>query len=207
MHIFDLIGLAIPTNDQKNNFRSLGGELVENPSDATHLVATRLVRSCKLLVALSVVDHILSSKWIVESAKAGKFLPVNGFEINDSKFKQTFKADVQKTIQSSSRRTLFEGKTFFLTPTVRPSKSILTSMIESSGGRVDKNRLSAARISETNAQKPASYIVLSCVPDLHLLSDLMRPGRPNRIICSTEFVMSSVMTQNIDLDRHIIKYS
>ncbi len=170
-------------------------------------MVTRLVRSCKLLVALSVVDHILSSKWIVESAKAGKFLPVDGYEINDPKFKQTFKADVQKTITSSSRRSLFEGKTFFLTPRVRPSKTILTSMIESSGGRVDKNRLSAARISETNAQKAASYIVLSCAQDLHLLSDLMRPGRPNRIICSTEFVMSSVMTQNIDLERHVIKYS
>lgn len=185
----------------------LGGEVVESPSDATHLVVTRLVRSCKLLVALSIVDHILSSKWITDSANAGKFLPVNGYEINDPKFKQTFKADVQKTIQTPSRRTLFEGKTFFLTPTVRPSKAILKSMIESSGGRVDKNRLSAARISETNAQKPASYIVLSCVQDLHLLSDLMRPGKPNRIICSTEFVMSSVMTQNIDLERHIIKYS
>lgn len=80
-------------------------------------------------------------------------------------------------------------------------------MIESSGGRVDKNRLSAARISETNAQKPASYIVLSCAQDLHLLGDLMRPGKPNRIICSTEFVMSSVMTQIIDLEQHIIKYS
>ncbi|XP_037036633.1 PAX-interacting protein 1 isoform X2 [Bradysia coprophila] len=94
--------------------KSLGGEIVENPSDATHLVVTRLVRSCKLLVALSVVDHILSSKWIVESAKAGKFLPIDGYEINDPKFKQTFKADIQKTISSSSRRTLFEVR---LSPT------------------------------------------------------------------------------------------
>lgn len=161
----------------------------------------------KLILSLCTVNNVLSTKWIVDSAVAGKFLPVIDYEWKDTEFEQQFQCDVQKTIRSPIRNTLFDGKTFYMTPSVVPSIRDLTVMIECSGGKVEKQRRSVAKIAEANGQVPESYIILSCPKDLHLLSDLMRPGsKSSRYICVTEYVMLSVMTQKIDIERHIIKY-
>lgn len=75
-----------------------------------------------------------------------------------------------------------------------------------SGGVVEKKRRTAAAIAGINAQKPESYIILTCTKDMHLLIDLTKPGKPNRIICATELVMTAVMQQKIEVEPHIITY-
>lgn len=184
----------------------MGGQVVKDPAEATHIVLTRLARTTNLLLGLCVVDHVLSSKWIVESAKAGEFLPVDGFEINDESFKENYRCDIQSTIKSPKRKDLFKGKVFYITPSVRPNVHDLTKLIELCGGKVEKKRRSAAQIAETNAKSPESYIMLTCTKDMHLLIDLTKPGKPNRIICATELVMSAIMLQKIEIEPHVITY-
>lgn len=152
------------------------------------------------------VDNVLSSKWIVESAKAGKFLSTDDFEITDDTFKETYHCDIQAAIKSPNRKQLFQDKTFYITPSVRPNVKDLTKLIELSGGKVEKKRRSATLIAETNAQTPESYIVLTCTKDMHLLIDLTKPGKPNRIICATELIMSAIMLQKFEVEKHIITY-
>lgn len=172
----------------------------------THLVLTRLVRSLKLLNALPVAEHIVSSRWLVDSAHAGHFLPItSAYEWNDPVFRQTFGCDILRTIRSPIRQKLFAGKTFYMTPSVNPKCKDLQQLIEMCGGKVERQRRSAARITEGQTQDPDAYVILSCTKDLHLLADLLR-GKTNRIICGSEFVLTSIMTQAIDMDKHIIKY-
>lgn len=152
------------------------------------------------------VDHILSSKWIIESAKAGKFLPTDEYQWNDEQFNKTYRCDLQITIKSSIRKILFNGKTFYITPSVRPDIKVLIELIELSGGKVEKKRRSATQIADANSQQPESYIILTCTKDMHLLIDLTKPGKPNRIICATELVMTSIMQQKIEVEPHIITY-
>lgn len=170
------------------------------------MVLTRLARTCNLLLGLCVVDHVLSSNWVVESAKAGEFLPLDGFEINDDSFKEIYHCDIQSTIRSTSRKELFKDKVFYITPSVRPNIKELTKLIEICGGKVEKKRRSAVQIAESNAQAPESYIMLTCTKDMHLLIDLTKPGKPNRIICATELVMSAIMIQRIEIEPHVITY-
>lgn len=94
-----------------------------------------------------------------------------------------------------------------MTPSVRPSYKELQLLIELCGGQVERQRRSGARITEANAATPGSYVILSCSEDLHLLADLIRPGKTNRAICATEFVMMAIMTQKVDLDSHVIQYT
>lgn len=170
------------------------------------MVLTRLARTCNLLLGLCVVDHVVSSEWVVESAKAGQFLPTDGFEINDDSFKENYRCDIQSTIKSPHRRELFKNKVFYMTPSVRPNVRDLTKLIEICGGKVERKRRSATQIAETNAQAPESYIMLTCTKDMHLLIDLTKPGKPNRIICATELVMSAIMVQKIEIEPHVITY-
>ncbi|GAB0097831.1 PAX-interacting protein 1 [Sergentomyia squamirostris] len=185
---------------------SLGGIVVQNPLEATHLVMTRLTRTHKLLLALCVVKHVLSTKWIMESAAQGNFLPVDTFCIRDATFEENFKCDIHESVKNPNRGKLFDGKVFYMTPSVRPAVRDLTQMIEACGGKVEKNRRSVRRIQEANTQSPDSYIILSCANDLHLLTDLTHTIKENRIICTTEFVMNSIMKQKLNIESHIIKY-
>lgn len=194
-------------NKKSSVRRLLGGQVVTEPTQATHIVLTRLARTCNLLFALCVVDNILTSKWVVDSARAGKFLPTDDYVMNDDNFKDTYRCDIQTTIKSINRRQLFHDKIFYITPSVRPNIKDLTKLIEMCGGKVERKRRSATLIAEANAQSPESYIVLTCTKDMHLLIDLTKPGKPNRIICATELVMSAIMLQKFEVEPHIITYS
>lgn len=182
----------------------LGGEVVTDPKVATHLVLTKLTRTYKLLFGLCAVDHIVSSKWIVDSAKAGKFLRPDEYALTDEPFRQQFDCDIQAVIKSTTRRTLFAGKTFFITPSVRPGPKQIIPLIEFCGGRVEPKRRTAAQIHQANAQSADSYFILTCTNDMHLMHDLMQTGKTNRCICSTELVMASIMRQKINVEPHII---
>lgn len=186
--------------------RTLGGEVVTDAANATHIVLTRLARTCNLLLALCTVDYVLSSKWITDSAANGYFLPTDDYHLNDDQFKETYRCDIQATIKSPTRRSLFSGKVFYITPSVRPPIRDLIKMIELSGGKVEQKRRTGAQIAEASAQQPESYIILTCTKDMHLLIDLTKPGKPNRIICATELVMTSIMQQKFEVEPHIITY-
>lgn len=197
-------------NDILNDFifsnRTLGGEVVTEPKNATHLVLTHLVRTYKLLYALCSVDHIVSSKWIVDSAKAGKFLRPDEYTLNDEQFRKQYNCDIQEVIKSTIRKTLFSGKTFFVTPSVRPKHKEVVQLIEFCGGKVEAKRRTAVQIAQANNQQPDSYIILTCTQDLHLVHDLLKVGKPNRVICATELVLAAIMHQKIDFESHIITY-
>lgn len=179
-----------------------------DPKQASHLVMAKLGRTCKMLQCLCTVNHILGCNWLTESAAAGELLPEEKYQLKDTQFEETFKCEVQGIVKISvaGRSKLFEGRTFYMTPSVRPTVKEMTKLIELAGGRVEKGRRSLLKIHEANTQSPNSYMVLSCPGDLHLLADILRSKQHNRIICTTEFVMKSVMSQSVvDLDPHIIR--
>lgn len=185
--------------------RAFGGSVVVDPAEATHLVMSRLVRTTKLLQCLCTVSHVLTSDWLVDSVAAGELLPEEKYLLRDPAFEREFKCDLQVVVKSGSRRRLFEGRTFYMTPSVKPSPKVLTRLIELSGGRVEKSRRSLLKIHEANAHSPNSYVVLSCSGDLHLLADILRSKQHNRIVSTTEFVMESIMSQTIkDMEPHTI---
>lgn len=186
--------------------RSLGGEVATELETATHLVLTQLVRTYKLLYALCYIEHVVSSKWMVDSAKAGKFLRTDEYALNDESFRKQYNCDIQTVIKSTTRKTLFAGKTFFVTPSVRPKPKEIIKLIEFCGGKVEAKRRTATQITQANTQQPDSYIILTCTQDLHLVHDLMKIGKSNRCICSTELVMAAIMHQNVEFEPHIITF-
>lgn len=187
-------------------YRSLGGIVVDNPADATYLVMTCESRTCKLIQAVCHVDYVLKSQWVVESAKAGKFLPPDNYKIQYIPVDENLKFHLEPVLQSTTRSTLFAGRYFFVTPDVFPARAEVVRMIESSGGKVEEKRRTAQAIAETHNQSPESYIIVTCPTDMHLCADLTRFGNPKCPIVSTEFVMSSILKQQLEIEPHIIPY-
>ena len=100
-------------------------------------------------------------------------------------------------------RFYFQGKTFYLTPTVEPCWKKLKLVVESHGGTVDtKRRKDVAQIKELNVRHDdPKYIIISCEHDLHLVTDVLlaKVG-----IFNAEFVMSSGMVTTKQLFEKLV---
>lgn len=188
---------------------ALGGNIVTDPAEATILVCSKLLRTVKIIYALITAKHIVSSKWLVESAKAGYFLPVDNYSHASAELViDKVTCNIGRVLSSPIRRTLFQNKIFYITPKVSPSYKDICKWIELCGGKVEKNRKSNAKIQEINVKAPNTYIIISCENDLHLVSHFTRPSKHSYCsVCSTEFITQSIMTQMINMEPHIYNYS
>jgi hypothetical protein len=185
----------------------LGGFVVIQPSEATHLVMDKLSRTPKFILALCTVKHILTTAWLLESQKTRKFAEESKFPLREDEFDETFKCDITNVINKpiEERTKLFNGITFYMTPGVQPSRTVLTEMIEICGGKVDKNRKSYASIQEIHKERPYSYLVLTAMNDLHLVYYLLQAEKNLNIVCSTELVLTSIMRQKVEVLEHLVK--
>lgn len=187
-------------------YRQLGGLVVTNPGEATHLVMEKLVRTSKLVSCLVTVKHLLSPEWVYESQRLNKFADEAKHGLRDENFNKMFKCDISEVLLSGEgRKRLLEGVTFFLTPCVKPSRGALKEMIELCGGKVEKNRRSYVSIQEMHNQKPYSYLVLTVPNDLHLVYYLLQSEKTLNVICSTEVVLSAIMRQKLDVEEFLVK--
>lgn len=185
----------------------MGGKVVTDPAEANILVTTQLKRTVKIIYGLIVCKYIVSSRWLVECAKVGQFVPLEpySYAANDLQVEKV-NCNIGKVLSSSIRRTLFEGKTFYITPQVSPTSKDVTRWIELCGGTVEKTRQSNAKIQEINTKAPNTYIIISCETDLHLVAHFTRQSKHSYCnVCSTEFIMQSIMTQTVNMEPFVIK--
>ncbi|XP_059049023.1 PAX-interacting protein 1 isoform X3 [Achroia grisella] len=186
--------------------RQLGGSVVTSPTEATHLVMEKLVRTCKLVSCLVTVKHLISTEWVLESQRINKFADEAKHELRDEAFNKMFKCDISEVLLcGEQRKRLLEGVTFFLTPCVKPSRAALIEMIELCGGKVEKNRRSYVSIQEMHNQKPFSYLVLTVPNDLHLVYYLLQSEKTLNVVCSTEVVLSAIMRQKLEVEDFLVK--
>ena len=54
--------------------RNLGGRIVENPKNCTHMVARSFSRTMKFFVAINMCHHIVNSRWVEDSLKQNHFV-------------------------------------------------------------------------------------------------------------------------------------
>lgn len=93
----------------------------------------------------------------------------------------------------------FQGRIFYLTPSIIPSWQDLRLVIEAAGGRVDqRRRKSVDQIRELNKpDRDPVYLIITCEHDLHIVTDVLKAKIG---IFNAEFVMSAVMKGKMDFD-------
>lgn len=52
----------------------LGGEIAESAQKCTHLIASKVTRTVKFLMAISVVKHVVTPDWLEECFKCQTFV-------------------------------------------------------------------------------------------------------------------------------------
>lgn len=185
--------------------RELGGMVSKSYKEFTHLVVPKLSRTHKFLFAISKSCHIVSEKWLEESHSMKNFLPELEFVPCTDEFNQTYNVSLERTLQTLNRDKILEGKTFWLTPSVYPTKRIVSDLIESSGGKLERIRRSRAQIEAMNTASPLSYFILIAKEDLHLVADLLKNKKDNqKVICNVELVFSAVLKQHFEVEPYAV---
>merc|ERR550532_3299686 len=179
--------------------KELGAEVTSQANFATHLVMPKMGRTISFLCAISYVKFILKPSWIRQSHKEKKLLDVADYRLQDPDFEKQFGCNITKTLQKPDRHKLFEGRVFYLTPSIFPSWKKLKVVIEAAGGSVDnKRRRNVEQIREVNkADRDPVYLIITCEHDLHIVTDILKAKIG---IFNTEFVMSAVMRGKMDFD-------
>lgn len=194
------------TEELENIVKQLGGVLAKSYMDCTHLVMSHLARTNKLLLCIPLGVHILPETWLRDSSASEKFLDESGYVLDTKDFNSEYKCDFTQTLATKNRGKLFEGKSFWITPSVFPGKKFLTELIQNSGGVVEKIRRSQAQIEATNLSAPYSYVILTHENDLHLVADILKNKKDKvRVVCNVELVLSAVLKQTFEIEPYAVK--
>ena len=165
-----------------------------------------LARSNKLLFCICREVYIMPEQWLKDSHSAQKFLDEANYSLDTKDFNSEYKCDFTQTLNTKNRSKLFEGKSFWITPSVFPSKSVLVELVQSCGGVVERIRRTAAQIEAMNVNAPFSYIIITHENDIHLVADLLRNKKDtNRIVCSAELIFSAILRQTFEVDPYAVK--
>jgi len=177
----------------------MGAEVTSQAKHATHLIMPKMCRTISFLCAMSYVKWILKPEWITDSHKEKKLIDPSKYQLQESDFEKTFSCNIAKTLQKPDRHKLFEGRIFYLTPSIHPSWKKLKQVIEAAGGQVDqRRRRNVEQIRELNKpDRDPVYLIITCEHDLHIVTDVLKAKIG---IFNTEFVMSAVMKGKMDFD-------
>jgi PAX-interacting protein 1 len=186
--------------------KQLGGSVAKNHQDCTHLVMPSLARTNKLLFCICREVHVVPEQWLRDSHTAQKFLDEASYSLDTKDFNSEYKCDFTQTLGTKNRNKLFEGKFFWITPSVFPSKSVLVELVQSCGGVVERIRRTSAQIEATNINSPYSYIIITHENDIHLVADLLKNKKDKiRIVCSAELIFSAILKQTFEVEPFAVK--
>ncbi|CAF0932093.1 unnamed protein product [Adineta ricciae] len=199
-------------NHYEGIIKSLGGKISTLPNYTTHLVMNKFLRTEKLYECMGYVSYILNKKWLDKCSEAKEFLSVQESDwcLDDelSPPRNLLKESLDKRTNRKNRP-LFNGYTFFLTPSVQPSQITLKSIIFSHGGNVRRDFPTIKQLTTYDEQtKIPNCLILTCDIDKLLLKDLHKHNNTDFEIkiLSIDFVLESIVQQEVlKIDSYVVK--
>ncbi len=130
----------ILTEKQKQIICNLGGEIVNDPRDATHLITNKIRKSCKFLSCLNKGVFIVNERWLDESNKAKTFANPSAYALTDSQCEKQCKFSLQTSLLKAKSQQLFQDWKFILihenSPQEELSRSDIQTIIECGNGEL-----------------------------------------------------------------------
>ncbi|CAF0772509.1 unnamed protein product [Didymodactylos carnosus] len=178
--------------------KNLGGQISLLPHCTTHLVMKKCLRTEKLYECLNYVTYILNTNWLDKCDREKHFVTPSDDDYllyNDYKPNTILRLSTEKRL-SRNNKLLFSGYTFFLTPSVQPSISILKSIIYSTGANIIREFPSLRQLITRDPKTHIpSVILISCDEDKILLKELK-----NGLTINTyriDFILESIIRQEV----------
>lgn len=180
----------------------LGGISTENPRLCTHLVAPSLSRTMKFFVAINVCKYVVTGDWIDACLAQGAFVDESPYKLRDEATEKTMNCVLEDSLKRAQTKKLFEGMSFYISPSVSPPSSDLEKIVEVAGGQVLKQRPNTQIFTEHRDENGnMKTVMITCENDVMLYKDLIAK---DIAIFNAEFILSGVMRQTVDFKSYQI---
>ncbi|VDO66144.1 unnamed protein product [Heligmosomoides polygyrus] len=204
--------------------RFLGGRACEEVSECTHLVTPNGRRTERLLEAICLGKNIVNPYWIVHGYECRQWMDTLDYFLHDEDQERHLGYNCKRSVVRARHRKVFEDVQFYITPSVEPSRAVLTKLIRLAGGTVHEERPAPADIAlttyasvleciahskDTNSKSlrltrllsarcietDAPFIVISCECDLRMVQYLLECNFP---VYNTDMVLIALMRQELE---------
>ncbi|VDN01830.1 unnamed protein product [Thelazia callipaeda] len=174
--------------------RFLGAKVTQNVSECTHLVVLNLWRTFELLVGVALGKNIVGFNWVNDGYRYRYFPDTYDYFARDEDSEKVFGYNLKYSVLRARHRKAFQGATFYLTPTVEPSREQLSTLIECAGGVVLKE-LPEPQYVIRCIETESLLLLISNESDVHLLQYLTDAGLP---VFNAEIILTGVLRQKLE---------
>ncbi|KAK6027699.1 hypothetical protein OSTOST_06269 [Ostertagia ostertagi] len=127
--------------------RYLGGRACEEVSECTHLVTTNGRRTERLLEAICLGKNIVNPYWIVHGYECRQWMDTLDYFLHDEDQERHLGYNCKRSVVRARHK---KDVQFYITPSVEPSRAVLTKLIRLAGGTVHEDRPAPADIAVYN---------------------------------------------------------
>ncbi|XP_028052319.1 uncharacterized protein LOC114256837 [Camellia sinensis] len=163
----------------------LDSSIVSCCSDATHFIADRFVRTRNMLEAIALGKPVVTHLWLDSCGQASCFIDEKNYILRDAK--------KEKEVGFSMPVSL--DQRVFITPNTKPSKDLVTSMVEAVQGRVVDIIQKPAMKKETITD---DLLILSCEQDYAVCTPFLEKGAA---VYSSELLLNGIIMQKLEFER------
>ncbi|XP_073222101.1 uncharacterized protein [Cicer arietinum] len=169
----------------------LGGTIASDGSTTTHVVTGKVRKTLNFCTALCSGAWVVSSSWLKESFRQGRFVDELPHILNDEDYLLKYKLDLRSAVfrAKACPRALFKGYNICIAANVQTPAETLSAIVRSAGGNVISG---LEKVNETS-----TTIFVTCEEDIE---EAMMASKKGIRTFSSEWFMKCVMRQELDLE-------
>ncbi|PIA44587.1 hypothetical protein AQUCO_01700290v1 [Aquilegia coerulea] len=181
---------------QKKILARLGAAVAGSSSEATHFVTDKFMRTRNMLEAIACGKPVVTHLWLESCGQASCFIDEKKYILRDPKKEKEIKFSMPVSLARATQSPLLEGKRVFITPSIKPSKELIASLVRAVHGQaVERLGRSAAK----DDKMPDDLLVISCEEDYAVCVPLLEKGA---VIYGSELILNGIVIQKLEYGRH-----
>ncbi|XP_011075377.1 uncharacterized protein LOC105159868 [Sesamum indicum] len=187
--------MNIADNDKKSRLtkiiEDLGGVVASDGRVSTHVVTGKVRVTLNFCTALCSGAWIISSGWLKENFKSGRFVDEMPFILIDEDYRKRYRTELKSAVlrAKASPNALLKGLDIWLATHVHPPTSTLSAIVKSAGGNVIRTQNEINEVSKT--------IFVACEEDMEEALSAVKLGIWT---FSSDWLMNCIMKQELDLE-------
>ncbi|KAI9082066.1 hypothetical protein K1719_035991 [Acacia pycnantha] len=170
---------------------SLGGTVTSEGSMTTHVVTGKVRKTLNFCTALCSGAWVVSSDWVKESCREGRFVDELAYILNDEDYLLKYRSDLKSALfrAKANPGALFKGYNVCIADHVQPPAKTLSAIVSSAGGNVICGL--------KKVKEASSTIFVTCEEDME---EAMVAAKKGIRTFSSEWFMNCVMRQELDME-------
>ncbi|KAF5187475.1 Mediator of dna damage checkpoint protein [Thalictrum thalictroides] len=181
---------------QKKILVRLGAAVADSSSEATHFVTDKFMRTRNMLEAIACGKPVVTHLWLESCGQASCFIDEKNYILRDFKKEKEIKFSMPVSLARASQTPLLEGKRVFITPSIKPCKELIASLVRAVHGQA-MERL--GRSVTKDDKLPDDLLVISCEEDYAVCLPLLEKGA---VVYGSELILNGIVIQKLEYGRH-----